>query len=75
MQAMGFRAMSDLDKAMFDGGLEERSGLPGLGGRPKMHPAWDADRRDPLAPLPSSTGTQIASLGTPSRLVHAKNQL
>lgn len=68
--------MRDLDKAMFDGGLEERSGLPGLGGRPKMHPAWDAaDRRDPLAPLPSSAGTQIVSLDTPNRLVHAKNQL
>ena len=67
--------MRDLDRAMIDGALEEKSGLPGLGGRPKLHPAWDADRRTAPAPLPRSSSTQVASLGVPSDAMHAKSQL
>ncbi|MGI9506574.1 MAG: hypothetical protein ACR2RE_26330 [Geminicoccaceae bacterium] len=67
--------MRDLERAMIDGGLEQRSGLPGLGGRPKLHPSWDSDRRDPVTVLPSSSRAQIAPLGIPSHSVHAKNQL
>ena len=65
--------MRDLERAMIDGGLEQRSGLPGLGGRPKLHPSWDSDRRDPVTALLSSSSTQIAPLSIPSHSVHAKN--
>ncbi len=67
--------MRDLERVMIDGGLEQRSGLPGLGGRPKLHPSWDTDRKDPVTALPSSSRAQIAPLGIPSGTVHAKNQL
>jgi len=37
------RSATDL---VMNGGLEQRSGLPGLGSRPARHPSWDERQQD-----------------------------
>ncbi len=45
--------------------LELRSGLAGLGGRPKRHPAWD--ERTSAASASAPTGSAKPALGTGAR--------
>ena len=39
------RNMADKIDEAFERDHERRSGLPGLGGRPRMHPAWGEEAR------------------------------
>ena len=52
--------MQNLTSAMTEAGLEQRSGLPGLGNRPRMHPAWDEGLK--TRSVASVTSGQLASL-------------
>ncbi|MGI9508065.1 MAG: hypothetical protein ACR2QJ_01795 [Geminicoccaceae bacterium] len=55
--------LTDLDQ-------ERRSGLPGLGGRPKMHPSWDKGSHESAAFTPIVRASEAAtSIGSaPSKV-------
>lgn len=44
---------------------ESRSGLPGLGGRPSLHPAWSGSERAATVGLVNNTPQDTAHNGKP----------
>jgi|GEM_PF-6480521 len=64
--------MRKIASAMTDGPLEQRSGLPGLGSRPSLHPAWDEDQQEGIAKAAAPVNTQMGAAGVASSLLQLK---
>lgn len=72
--ATGMDMMRDLVNDTVEDDLERRSGLPGLGGRPRLHPAWNERFHADARTASSSLALEARTEASPSVIPPAKTR-